>query len=110
MATKDNITIDQGTTFSKLITLYNVEDDSLVDLSGYTGSSQMRKHYSSSNSQSFTVSLGGVSGTITMSLTSTQTANLTAGRYVYDVELVSSSNVVSRIVEGIVTVTPEVTR
>jgi hypothetical protein len=37
-------------------------------------------------------------------------ANVTPGRYVYDCELTSSSNVVSRLVEGIVTVTPQVTR
>lgn len=109
MATKANITIDQGTTFSTTITLAD-EDNVLIDLTGYTANSQIRKHYSSSNSQSFSVTLGGVQGTVALSLTSTQTSNLTAGRYVYDVELTSSSNVVSRIVEGIVTVTPEVTR
>jgi len=109
MATKANITIDQGTTFSTTITLAD-EDNVLIDLTGYTANSQIRKHYSSSNSQPFSITLGGIQGTITMSLTSNQTSNLTAGRYVYDVELTSSSNVVSRIVEGIVTVTPEVTR
>jgi len=45
-----------------------------------------------------------------LALTDTQTANLTAGRYVYDVVLTDSANVTSRIVEGIVTVTPRVTR
>ena len=109
MATKANIIIDQGTTFSTVINLTDDNGDP-VDLTGYTGDSEMRKHYTSSNSQSFTVSLGGTSGTVTLSLTSAQTANLTPGRYVYDVEVTSGSNVVSRIVEGIVTVTPEVTR
>ena len=109
MATKANITIDQGTTFSTVISLAD-EEEVAVNLTGYTANSQIRKHYSSSNSQSFSITLGGTSGTITLSLTSTQTSNLTPGRYVYDVELTSSSNVVSRIVEGIVTVTPEVTR
>ena len=109
MATKANIIIDQGTTFSTVITLAD-EDENAIDLTGYSANSQIRKHYSSSNSQSFSVSLGGANGTVTLSLTSTQTANLVAGRYVYDVEVTSSTNVVSRIVEGIVTVTPEVTR
>ena len=109
MATKANIIIDQGTTFSTVINLADDNGDP-IDLTGYTGDSEMRKHYSSSNSQSFTVSLGGANGTVTLSLTSTQTANLVAGRYVYDVELRSGANVVSRIVEGVITVTPEVTR
>ncbi len=109
MATKANIIIDQGTTFSTIINLTDDNGDP-IDLTGYTGDSEMRKHYTSSNSQSFSISLGGVNGTVTLSLTSTQTANLTPGRYVYDVEVTSGANVVSRIVEGIVTVTPEVTR
>ena len=109
MATKANILIDQGTTFSTVINLTN-EDGNPIDLTGYTGDAEMRKHYTSSNSQSFSISLGGNNGTVTLSLTAGQTANLTAGRYVYDVEVTSGANVVSRIVEGIVTVTPEVTR
>ena len=109
MATKANIIIDQGTTFSTIINLTDDNGDP-IDLTGYTGDSEMRKHYTSSNSQSFSISLGGTSGTVTLSLTAAQTANLTPGRYVYDVEVTSASNVVSRIVEGIVTVTPEVTR
>lgn len=109
MATKANIIIDQGTTFSTIINLTDDNGDP-IDLTGYTGDSEMRKHYTSSNSQSFSVNLGGTSGTVTLSLSATQTANLTPGRYVYDVEVTSGSNVVSRIVEGIVTVTPEVTR
>jgi hypothetical protein len=109
MATKANIIIDQGTTFSTTINLTD-EDELPVNLTGYTGDAEIRKHYTSSNSQSFSVSLGGIAGTIVLSLTALQTANLAAGRYVYDVEITSSSNTVSRIVEGIVTVTPEVTR
>ncbi len=109
MATKANIVIDQGTTFSTSISLTDENGDA-IDLTGYTGRSQMRKHYTSSNSQSFTVVLNTSEGTVALSLTPVQTANLTPGRYVYDVEVVSAANVVSRIVEGIVTVTPEVTR
>lgn len=109
MATKANIIIDQGTTFSTVINLTDDNGDA-INLTGYTGDAEMRKHYTSSNSQSFSISLGGTSGTVTLSMTATQTANLTPGRYVYDVEVTSSANVVSRIVEGIVTVTPEVTR
>ena len=57
MATKANILIDQGTTFSTVINLTN-EDGDPIDLTGYTGDSEMRKHYTSSNSQSFSISLG----------------------------------------------------
>ena len=109
MATKANIIIDQGTTFSTIINLTDDNGDP-IDLTGYTGDSEMRKHYTSSNSTSFGVSLGGVDGTVVLTLSANQTSNLIPGRYVYDVEVTSGANVVSRIVEGIVTVTPEVTR
>lgn len=108
MATKANLVIDQGTTFSTIITVADAEGDAL-DLSNYTGAAQMRKHYSSSNSFSFTVYVANT-GTITLSMSANTTANITSGRYVYDCEITSNTGVVSRIAEGIVTVTPEVTR
>lgn len=109
MATKANLVVDQGATYSTSITITD-DNDNIYDLTGYTGAAQMRKHYTSSNATSFSVSLEAQTGIVTLSLTAGQTANLTAGRYVYDVEITSSSNVVSRILEGIVTVTPNVTR
>lgn len=109
MAIKANILIDQGTTFSTVITVTNDDGEPLI-LNNYTGAAQMRKHYTSSNSTAFSVAIDGTTGEITLSMTANQTSNLVAGRYVYDVELTDANNAVSRIVEGIVTVTPQVTR
>lgn len=108
MATKSNIVIDQGATFSTDITLTDENGDAL-NLVGYVANSQLRKWYTSTNSVSFAASTNTDSGVITLSLTANQTASLTAGRYVYDVEI-SDGTTISRIVEGIVTVTPNVTR
>ena len=58
----------------------------------------------------FSVSISSAFGQVTLSMNSATTATITPGRYVYDCELTSSANVVSRLVEGIVTVTPQVTR
>ena len=44
MATVQNITIDQGTTFSLTINLTN-DDNSAKNLANYTIASQMRKSY-----------------------------------------------------------------
>lgn len=110
MATKANLIIDAGTDFSTTITITNDTTDAVVDLTGYTGRAQIRKHFASSNSVNFDVTVGGVEGSVTLSLSDTQTSAMRAGRYVYDVEVVSADNVVSRIVEGIVTITPNVTR
>ena len=109
MAIKSNLVIDQGTDYSTSIVLQN-DDGEVANLVGYTANAQLRKTYTSSNSHSFTTTIDDTSGTIILSLTDTQTANITAGRYVYDVYVSDSFGIVSRIVEGIVTITPRVTR
>jgi len=108
MAIKANIIVDQGTDFYTAINLTD-DDDNVVDLTGYTANGQIRKTYTSSNSVTFGISLEQSNGIVALSLTKTQTANIVAGRYVYDVFMINTSNVASRIVEGIVTVTPRVT-
>jgi len=110
MATKANLVIDQGTSYSVTLNLTDENGDA-INLIGYTANSQMRKWYTSSNSVAFATSLDTTEGTVTLALTANQTNLLTAGRYVYDVELFeASTNTYSRILEGIVTVTPQVTR
>lgn len=108
MATKANLVIDQGATFSTDLTLTD-ENGDMLNLSGYTANSQLRKWYTSSNAVNFTATVNTDVGVISLSLTDSQTANLSAGRYVYDVEITDGTTV-SRVVEGIITVTPNVTR
>jgi hypothetical protein len=109
VALKGNIVIDQGTTFSTTIDVTN-EDGLAIDLTGYTGAAQMRKHYTSTTAYTFTVTIAELSGEVTLSMTANATANIAPGRYMYDCELTDTLGTVSRIVEGIVTVTPGVTR
>jgi len=109
MAIKANLFIDQGTDYTTSINLVDA-DDNIVTLSGYTSSAQMRKTYTSSNAVSFSTVLQSSNGVVGLSLTASQTANIVAGRYVYDVYITSPSNVTSRIIEGIITVTPRVTK
>lgn len=108
MATTANLVIDQGATFTTTINLTN-DDGSEKDLTDYTVSSQIRKSYYTSTYTAFSTSKVDLAGEITLSLTATQTSALKAGRYVYDLEITSSEETV-RVIEGIVTVTPEVTR
>lgn len=110
MSTKANLVIDQGSTYSVTLNLTDDNGDPLL-LNGYVANAQMRKWYTSSNSVTLAASINVASGTVTLALSSNQTALLTAGRYVYDVELTEiSTNSISRIIEGIITVTPNVTR
>jgi hypothetical protein len=108
MATKADLIVDQGSTYSTTVNLFDQYGDPLY-LANYSCAAQIRKWYTSSNSISFSTSLDP-SGLITLSLSSNQTGSMTAGRYVYDVELTDTANNVSRVLEGIVTVTPQVTR
>lgn len=108
MANKVNIVIDQGTTFNTTYIIHNNADEP-IDFTTYTANSQMRKSYSSSNSFVFGVSLSS-NGEVGLSMSANTTGSITAGRYVYDVEVQDATGVRSRIVEGIVTVTPQVTR
>lgn len=108
MASKINVVIDQGTTFNTTFTIHDA-DDLPIDFTGYSANSQMRKSYSSSSAYAFGVGLNS-NGQITISMNAATTDSITAGRYVYDIEVQDLSGIRSRIVEGIVTVTPQVSR
>lgn len=109
MASRANLVVDQGATYNTTLTLTD-ENGEPLDLTSVTAASQIRKSYSSSLAAEFTTSVNVAAGEVTLSLTANQTGNLVAGRYVYDVELTDASNNITRIVEGVVTVTPQVTR
>jgi hypothetical protein len=70
----------------------------------------MRKHYTSTAQTAFTVSISAGTGEVTLAMTANVTNNVAPGRYMYDCELTDTAGTVSRLVEGIVTVTPGVTR
>ena len=115
MATRANFIIDQGTTFSTTINLSQT-DGTLFQLDGYTARGKIRKSYSSSTATTFSASISENSplqDTVTVSLNSAQTGSLQAGRYVYDVEVVDASSnpdIVTRILEGHIEITPSVTQ
>lgn len=108
MATSFNIVIDQGTTYSNTITLTN-DDSTFKDLTDYDVAAHIRKSYNSNTYTPFTCTKNALVGDITFSLTAEQTSALKYGRYVYDLEI-SSEIETLRVLEGIITVTPEVTR
>ena len=111
MCIRDSIVVDQGTDFNTTITVTD-NDGTAVNLTGYTGEGQIRKHYASTTKLDFSLSFNSPrsGGEVVLALNKVQTANLEAGRYVYDVELTSAANTTIRLAEGIVTVTPQVTR
>lgn len=105
--------LEQGATFNTLISLDDVYGQS-YNLQNYSASSQMRKSYYSSNATAvFSTTVNGVNGEILISLNANQTANIAPGRYVYDILIYNPSNAANttiRVLEGIINVTPRVTR
>lgn len=115
VASRD-LEIPQGSSWSQLLVYKTGSPAAAVNLTGYTARMQARPSYSSFavtvelTTANGRITLGTTNGNITLSLTAAETAALPAGRYVYDLEIVSGGGQVKRLVEGILTITPEVTR
>lgn len=111
---KYNIVCPQGSTLSEQLT-YSINSVN-VDLSGYTARMQVRERHTSTETiltlttENGGISLGGAAGTISLSASATATAGLSSKEYVYDLEIISPSSIVTRLIEGKFIVTPEVTR
>jgi len=109
MAVTSNLLIEQGATFTVTIN-FNDDDGNPNDLTTYTAASKMRRSYYSSNATTLNANITSpANGEIIISLSAASTANLRPGRYVYDLE-VSNASQTLRVIEGIITVLPEVTR
>jgi hypothetical protein len=113
-ATTYDILIEQGTTYSQVITYK--DNGAPVSLTGYTARMQVRATLESASTlvelttANSRIALGGTAGTITLTISATDTAALTAGRGVYDLELVSGSGIVTRLLQGVCTISRNVTR
>lgn len=108
-----NFTIDQGSTWT-LQLVYNNPQGAPINLTGYTARMQIR---SKSNSPTAVLTLNtggqgititGPTGTLDLIATDEQTGAIPAGFYVYDLEL-SNNGVITRLIQGQVTVSPQVT-
>ena len=110
MAAFSELNLEQYANFS---TTVNVEDSfgDPINLSGYSAASQIRKSYYTTTAYDFTATVTGVAnGEITISMTAANTANLSPGRYLYDLVITSPESIKTRVVEGIVVVMPGVTQ
>jgi len=111
MATISNLFIDQDSDFTTTVTV-NDSNGNALDLTNYTALGMIRKTYESSTATTFTSQFAAprTTGQITISLTDTQTAALESGRYVYDLVITDASGSKTRVVEGIATLSPSVSR
>lgn len=111
MAAYVELTIEQGANLISTVTVNDSQGDA-VNLTSYTASAQLRKSYYSTSANTLSaIVTGNSNGEITLSMTASNTALLTPGRYVYDLKITNSTdNVVTRVIEGIAVVLPSVTR
>lgn len=106
-----NLFIDQGSDFAIQLTLS--EDGSAKNLVGYSARAQLRsKKTDASPAATFTCTVtDATNGVVKIELNNATSAALSAGLYFYDLELYTSSDaIVTRLLEGQVTVSQEVTR
>lgn len=118
-----NITCQQGSTFGRTLTFKYPDPASPPsdptylpwNLTGYTARMQVRRTIDSSTTlislttENGRISLGGASGVIELNISAADTATITSSG-VYDLEIIASNGVVSRILQGDFTLSPEVTR
>ncbi|NBP55062.1 hypothetical protein EBU71_00690 [bacterium] len=103
--------LEQGTTFTSTIVLDDIDGEPL-DLTDITAKGQIRRSYYSANTTAeFIITIPSpTEGAVVLSLSANTTSNIAAGRYVYDVAIKDTSNTITRILEGTVSVLPQVTK
>ncbi len=112
-----NMSCEQGSTFSKKLTLTDNETPPVArNLSSYSARMQVRPDIESSTTLLNLLSTGGSpeitlnsSGVIQITVSATVTAALTQGG-VYDLEIEDSSGAVERVIQGNFDLSKEVTR
>jgi hypothetical protein len=110
-----DFTIEQGATLAKTL-IWNDSTGSPVDLTGYTARMQVRQSVSSTTVLLELTSADGEivitpsTGTIVLNFPAATTAAITWRHGKYDLELESSTGIVTRLIEGQIDVSPEVTR
>lgn len=116
-AFKLNLKIDQGATFTKQVTWKTGPAPGVaVDLTGCTARMHARAKITDAvklldlTTANGGIVLGGSAGTVEIILTDEQTAAITWTSAVYDLEIEFADGTVRRLLQGSISVSPEVTR
>jgi hypothetical protein len=114
-ATNYNTIIDQGADWYITFT-YKDSAGAAINLTGYTAAMQLRSEPSdatsvlSLSSPSNGITITGATGTIAVRATAAQTGAISEGYYYYDLEITSGAGIITRLVQGQIEVSPQVTR
>lgn len=115
MARRYDLKIDQGADFDLTVT-WRDSNGTPIDLTGYTAALQIRRTVDAPDpplvdlANGSGITLGGVAGTVDIAVPAADTRDFQPGGGVWDLELTSPGGVVTRLLQGRVKVSPEVTR
>lgn len=111
MAAISNLYIDAGSTFNAIVTVRG-NDGNVLNLTGFSVASQIRKSPSSTTAYSLNATIfDAITGKVKISLPAAVSSSMKPGRYMYDIEITAPDNVQKlRAVEGLVIITPEITK
>ena len=108
-----NFTMDQGSTYTVQM-VYLDPNKNPINLTGYTAKMQLRLQYGDPvaaltlTTENGGITIDGPTGTINILATDEQTLVLEPTFYVYDLDILTGGTI-ERLVQGQVTVRPEVT-
>jgi hypothetical protein len=108
-----SFTIECGTDWTLTLT-HKDSSGNAIDNSSYSANMDIKSAVGGSlienlSSSGGEITLGGSNGRITLSLTDVETSAISAGRYVYDLELTDGGGLIERLIEGNVTFKGQVT-
>ena len=113
MAAQWDLTADQGATFGAVFTWLGSDQETPVNITGYSAAMQVRSQagnlLASFTTTAGSIALGGSAGTITLSASPSVTNGWTFSAGVYDLQLTDETGDVITLLAGIFTVTPAVT-
>jgi len=110
-----DIYIEQGATYNQPL-VWKDSSGTAVNVTCYTARMQIRKTVDATTiiwtltTENGRITVGGANGLITLLVSAADTAALTTFCGVYDLEVISPAGVVTRLLEGQVEVSKEVTR
>lgn len=116
MAAKQNLIVDQGEDYQRVLTLKDNSDVPL-NLTGYTFKGMAKHKYEDATAAfefEFTVrDQVTYTGVVDMLIPASETSDFVIGKqtkYKYDIEMIDGNNITRRIIEGEILLNPEVTR
>ena len=116
MAVEYDTTINQGADWYINFVYQDTASNTPINITGYTAALQLRSLPSdttaalSLTSPAGGITITGASGLVAVHATAAQTGAIQAGYYYYDLEITSPVNIITRLVQGQILVSAQVTR